>query len=317
MMEGTGFVSGAVPVAVLPMGRKLLQDLGLKVDLANKCIEQRADDEIEPPFLMGLIHKGEHDMTLSVEPFDDSKLHESIMSREKAAHSDGPTKKHSLLNLRQYDYTIAYDDYAIGYKEAADQLMAGMGVGQSNGSYLTYPIMFLYRHYLELRLKEIVISLKEMGSLSVDFDHFNLWPQLPDDQPRGHCLTYFWDSMLSHWVGAIEEELVAGIVLEELESKYKIIGERINELDEIDRSSEVFRYPVDKEGSPYHISTPNVRELSHVKDVVDAIAYHLDTISGLVYESKEQLKELYEDAVHSYYDDLHADYLVGQWKDAR
>ena len=249
-MEGTGFVSGAVPVAVLPMGRKLLQDLGLEVDLANKCIEQRADDEIEPPFLMGLIHKGEHDMTLSVEPFDDSKLHESIMSREKTAHSDGPTKKHSLLNLRQYDYTIAYDDYAIGYKEAADQLMAGMGVGQSNGSYLTYPIMFLYRHYLELRLKEIVIGLKEMGSLSVDFDHFNLWPQLPDDQPRGHCLTYFWDSMLSHWVGAIEEELVAGIVLEELESKYDIIGERIHELDEIDRASEVFRYPVDKEGSP-------------------------------------------------------------------
>ena len=50
---------------------------------------------------------------------------------------------------------------------------------------------------------------------------------------------------------------------------------------------------------------------------MDAIAYHLDTISGLVYESKEQLKELYEEAVYSYYDDLHADYMVGEWKDAR
>ena len=256
-------------------------------------------------------------MTLSVELFDDSKLRESILSREKTENSDGPAKKHSLLNLRQYDYTIAYDDYAIGYKEAANQLIAGMEVGQSTGLYLTYPIMFLYRHYLELRLKELVIGLEELGSLSVDFDHFNLWPQLPDGQPRGHCLTYFWDSMLARWFGAVEEELVAGIVLEELEPKYDIIRERINEFDEIDRSSEVFRYPVDKEGSPYHIGTPNLRELSHVKDVVDAIAYHLDTISGLVYESKEQLKELYEDAVHSYYDDLHADYLVGQWKDAR
>lgn len=255
-------------------------------------------------------------MTLSVEPFDDSKLYETIFSREKTEHSDGPTTTRGLLNLRQYDYTIAYDDYAIEYKEAADQLIAGMEVGESTGFHLTYPIMFLYRHYLELRLKELVIGLEELGSLSVDFDHFNLWPQLPNDQPRGHCLTYFWDSMLARWFGAIEEELVAGIVLEELEPKYVIIGERIKEIDAIDRSSEVFRYPVGKAG-PYHINTLNLRELIHVKDVVDAIAYHLDTISGLVYESKEQLKESYEDAVYSYYDDLHADYLVGQWKDAR
>ena len=317
MLEGTGFVNAAVPAPTPLVGYMLLQALGFKVDLVNERIEKRPDDEIGPPIMLRLIHNGENYMTLPIEPFDDSKLHEPILSREKTENSDGPAKKHSLLNLRQYDYTIAYDDYAIGYKEAADQLIAGMGVGQSHGSYLAYPLMFLYRHYLELRLKEIVIGLKELWSLSDDFYRFNLWPQLPDGQPRGHCLTYFWDSMLAHWFGAIEEELVAGIVLEELESKYDIIGERINELDEIDRSSEVFRYPVDKKGSPHHISTPNLGELSRVKDVVDAIAYHLDTISRLVYESKEQFKESYEDAVYSYYDDLHADYLVCQWKDAR
>lgn len=36
-----------------------------------------------------------------------------------------------------------------------------------------------------------------------------------------------------------------------------------------------------------------------------------------MYEAKEELKEQYEHAVHSYYDDLHADYLISQWKDAR
>ena len=256
-------------------------------------------------------------MTFPVEPFDDSTLYESILSTAKAKKSNEPTKKPSLLNLRQYDYTIAYDDYAIGYKEAADQLVTGMRVGQTADANLAYPVMFLYRHYLELRLKEIVIGLKELGSLSVEFDRFNLWPRLPDPQERGHRLTYFWDSMLSHWFGAVEEELVTGVVLEELEPKYGIINERIKELDEIDRSSEVFRYPVDSKWRPHQISTPNFHELNHVKDVVDAIAYHLDTISGLVYESKEELKGLYEGAVDSYYQDLHADRLIGQLKDAR
>lgn len=249
--------------------------------------------------------------------FDDSKMYESILSGEEDEKPREPTNRHGFLRLREYDYTVAFDDYAIGYKEAADQLIDGIGAGRSNDAYLAYPIMFLYRHYMELRLKEIVIGLKELGSLSADFDHFNLWPQLPDPQEHGHCLNYFWGLMLRHWFGAIKGQLVAGIVLEELESKYDVIGERISELDEIDRSSVVFRYPVDTDGNPHRISTPNLRELIHVKDVVGSIAYHLDTMSELVYEAKEELKEQYEHAVHSYYDDLHADYLISQWKDAR
>lgn len=255
-----------------------------------------------------------------MQDFDDSKLYESILSGEETEKPSEPTKRHGFLRLREYDYTVAFDDYAVGYKKAADLLITGMGMEQSRDAYLSYPVMFLYRHYLELRLKEIVIGLKELGSLSADFDRYNLWPQLPayrNYQVLGHRLTFFWDRMLAYWLGAIEAGLVTGIVLEELEAKYDIIGKRIKELGEIDRSSVVFRYPVDKDGNPHQICTINLRALNHAKDVVGAIAYHLDTISGLVYESKEELKEDYEDAVHSYYDDLHADYLIGQWKDAR
>ena len=52
MLEGTGFVNGAVPAAVPLVGYKLLQDLGFKVDLVNERIELRRDDEIGPPFLL-------------------------------------------------------------------------------------------------------------------------------------------------------------------------------------------------------------------------------------------------------------------------
>ena len=52
MLEGTGFVNGAVPAALPLVGYKLLQDLGFKVDLENERIEKRPDGEIGPPFLL-------------------------------------------------------------------------------------------------------------------------------------------------------------------------------------------------------------------------------------------------------------------------
>ena len=52
MLEGTGFVNGAVPAAVPLVGCKLLQDLGFKVDLVNERIEQRPEGETGPPFLV-------------------------------------------------------------------------------------------------------------------------------------------------------------------------------------------------------------------------------------------------------------------------
>ncbi len=52
MLEGTGFVNGAVPAAVPLVGCKLLRDLGFKMDLANERIEQRPESEIGPPFLL-------------------------------------------------------------------------------------------------------------------------------------------------------------------------------------------------------------------------------------------------------------------------
>ncbi len=67
MLEGTGFVNGAVPAAIPLVGYKLLQDLGFKVDLVNERIEPRRDDEIGPPFLLGCT---------SAQPFASRDTHE-------------------------------------------------------------------------------------------------------------------------------------------------------------------------------------------------------------------------------------------------
>ena len=52
MLEGTGFVDGAVPAAVALAGYRLLQGPGFDVDPMNERIEPRPSDEIGPPFLL-------------------------------------------------------------------------------------------------------------------------------------------------------------------------------------------------------------------------------------------------------------------------
>ena len=52
MLEGTGFVNGAVPAPMPMVGYRLLQDLGFNVDLVNERIEKRPDGEFGPPIML-------------------------------------------------------------------------------------------------------------------------------------------------------------------------------------------------------------------------------------------------------------------------
>jgi hypothetical protein len=47
--------------------------------------------------------------------------------------------------------------YAVGYKEAADSLARRFLKNWQGNDTLTYPMVFLYRQYLELRLKEVIM----------------------------------------------------------------------------------------------------------------------------------------------------------------
>ena len=50
-----------------------------------------------------------------------------------------------------------WESYAAGYKEAGDLLARRFLKTCHGNDILTYPMVFLYRHYLELRLKQLII----------------------------------------------------------------------------------------------------------------------------------------------------------------
>jgi len=63
------------------------------------------------------------------------------------------------------------DDYACreGYRRGAQILVQAVGEKERDQDFLVYPIFFLYRHYVELVLKEII----KAGTIS--------------DWPRAYC----------------------------------------------------------------------------------------------------------------------------------
>jgi hypothetical protein len=46
--------------------------------------------------------------------------------------------------------------YIVGYKEAADSLVDSIANRKGSADSLIFPIVFLYRHYVEIRLKSLI-----------------------------------------------------------------------------------------------------------------------------------------------------------------
>lgn len=63
--------------------------------------------------------------------------------------------KEWYLNAQLHVTPDKWDTYAEGYKSAGDIAVQYVVENNWYQDFLVYPIVFLYRHYLELRLKEL------------------------------------------------------------------------------------------------------------------------------------------------------------------
>jgi hypothetical protein len=145
--------------------------------------------------------------------------------------------------------------YATGYKEAADILSERVLNSRQLTDALVYPIIFLYRHYLELRLKELINSGQALLGQTPDLKHV-------------HNLGSLWSICRR-----IFEQVWPGSPVDDLNK----IEECVKQLATIDPQSMSFRYPVTKDGvatlppSLKHIDIRTIHEeLNDVADSLDA-----------------------------------------------
>jgi hypothetical protein len=142
--------------------------------------------------------------------------------------------------------SIQLAGYATGYKSAADTLV-NEAVAQEDIAYrdtVVFPVLFLYRQYIELSLKAIILNLArpehEIEERVIDV--------------VGHDLMKCWDRakrIVSDHASDRDVECVA------------VVGEYIRQFHEIDESSFNFRYPMGRANNQLFDSAQfiNLREL--------------------------------------------------------
>ncbi len=117
--------------------------------------------------------------------------------------------------------------YAIGYKKAGDRLVEFVLTNARDQDVLIYPIVFLYRQYVELRLKEIIRE----GRILLEEGH---------DFPKHHKIWDLWCITKKIAIKAFENENEP--------SALDYTEHVIKEFSQIDPDSFAFRYPITKQG---------------------------------------------------------------------
>ena len=148
---------------------------------------------------------------------------------------------------------------AEGFKDAADRVVASLETGSHtrHPDRSFFPVAYLYRHSIELYLKEIVrlgqsLNLGDAGK----------------DVMAAHNLHALWGKarqvLETMWPGADPEPLLAAEKV-------------ILDFHKIDRSGQELRYARSKEQKPHLEQAPRIIDLVQMKDVMETVLGFLDS----------------------------------------
>jgi hypothetical protein len=138
--------------------------------------------------------------------------------------------------------------FAHGYKIAAEVLISRLNERGVISERVCLPILFLYRHYVELSLKALLLDLGEL----TDGDQ---------EIPGSHALIPLWKNLRTRLLGFDPGQ----------ESPWLDRAEvLIKELDTLDPRSFTFRYPVSKAGARL-LPGPISFDMNHFREVAEEL----------------------------------------------
>lgn len=142
-----------------------------------------------------------------------------------------------------------HDIMTAGYRAAADALVEKTREGSYEKDSLVFPIIFLYRQFIELELKGIIASYGRRCDVSPNW--------------QSHRLDELWKSVL---------RIMEYIEIEDVDGANTAVGEVIREFAAIDPNSFSFRYPVTRDGKPILYSDVERVDLVRMKEVMEGVA---------------------------------------------
>lgn len=151
---------------------------------------------------------------------------------------------------------------AWGFKRAADILAEHVLANWTGGDLMIYPIIFLYRHHLELSLKEIIIKGNELLDEQIKLKNV-------------HSLCELWSDCRT-----VLQRIDVAIDIPATEA----FEANIRQLDQIDPESMSFRYPVTKNGTPTLPTSLDSVDLQNMQKVVHRMSFFLEITRDLIVE---------------------------------
>lgn len=152
--------------------------------------------------------------------------------------------------------------YIVGYKEAGDSLVKSVSDRKGTADSLIFPIVFLYRHYIELRLKNLLHD----GHRQLDKEY----KQKPE-----HQLSKLWSKvrkiLVELWPDGNKDDLAA-------------FDSLIDQLEKVDPRSTTFRYPKDFDGNNSLKMDSSRVNLRNLEEVVGAMAIILEGSAAAISE---------------------------------
>jgi hypothetical protein len=171
--------------------------------------------------------------------------------------------------------------YTEGYRRGARLLVEHVMERQRDQDHLVYPVIFLYRHHIELALKNIIrhtpyiigrpLTRSQKKTISASHRLDILWQDLKT-LLADVCKAAGWDK-----IDAADEEGVDSY---------------IRQLTALDRDSYSFRYTRSKKGAPSLPAELKYINLQHFAEMVERLADYLDALDTAVTVLEEGKMEM-------------------------
>jgi hypothetical protein len=176
-----------------------------------------------------------------------------------------------LIACLNFTHDEPWYGIAEGFKRIADLAVAHVEQTGHDQDFLVFPILFSYRHFLEVMLKQLIRDARRL---------------LDEDGavPGTHNLDALWD---------MAEPLLRR--LQDSPDTYRSVRSSLARFNELDPRSDSFRYPVDKTGAA-HLPGLYSIDLGQVRAVVERLAGFLDGASSAVQadlDAKDEMAEWY------------------------
>jgi len=167
--------------------------------------------------------------------------------------------------------------YADSYQTGAINLIDSAISNKDLRDYHVYPAVFLIRHYLELRLKELIQGLNYCIDQSKEF-------------PKHHDISKLWNDFKKAYL-EIGENID--------DARFKAIDELITEMTSIDPISMAFRYPIDKTGQ----KTQKLKyvNLTNLREIFIRVCFVFDGVASQIADYVDITEDMMQDVYQNYW----------------